>query len=71
MVESTRITFPISNNIFIRENMKLQNKALKYFFFQIEITVLETHAMEEVNVKVVPMTIHVNARMDMMAKTAK
>ena len=35
------------------------------------MTVLEKHAMEEVNVMMVSMTIYANAMMDIPAKTAK
>ena len=35
------------------------------------MTVLERHAVEEVNVKMASMTIHATATVDILAKTAK
>ena len=35
------------------------------------MSVLERHAMEEVNVKMVSMTTHANAIVDILAKTVK
>ena len=48
-----------------------ETDARYHFFLQILMTVLERHAMEEVNVKMVSMTIHANATADILAKTVK
>ena len=48
-----------------------ETDARYHFFLQILMTVLERHAMEEVNVKTVSMTTHANAIVDILAKTVK